>query len=73
MIVVSRMMGHKSTRMVELVYGQLGLNSFQDAAETCAGYVTNFCANVPIPDEIENEAEKAKTPQTVSKRGFRVL
>ena len=35
-IVVSRMMGHKSTRMVEQVYGQLGLNSFQDAAETCA-------------------------------------
>ena len=67
------MMGHKSTRMVDQVYGQLGLNSFQDAAETCAVYVTDFCANVPIPGEIENEAEKAKSPQTVRKRGFRVL
>ena len=48
-------------------------NSVSTASRTLrkrVPYATNVCANVATPDEIENETEKAKPPQTVRKRGF---
>lgn len=62
-LTVAQMLGHSSTRMVELVYGRLTEKTFQDAASVCAVFVTNNCANLPIPDEFDEGAEKAKTPQ----------
>lgn len=63
-IVVSRMMGHKSTRMVELVYGQLGLNSFEGAGARCAAYVTESLSNLGKPGDLGTEPEKKKPAQT---------
>ncbi len=62
--------------MVELVYGRLTEKTFQDAASVCAVFVTNNCANLPIPGEIDTGAEKAKTPQIAVKgvsEGFKAV
>jgi integrase len=72
---VSRMMGHKSTRMVEQVYGQLGLNSFADAgdlvsqyverglAEKRAKYVSKTCSSETKSDTPDTDPENQKTLQ----------
>lgn len=44
LLTVSRMLGHRSTRMVEAVYGQLSEDTYRSAADRCAAFVTEAFA-----------------------------
>tara|TARA_R110002073_G_scaffold336458_3_gene533691 strand:- start:47930 stop:49132 length:1203 start_codon:yes stop_codon:yes gene_type:complete len=67
-LTVAHMLGHSTTRMVELVYGRLDDATYQDAAKKCAVYVTAKLSKAATSDACENIAPKPKTPQTANLR-----
>lgn len=63
-LTVAQMLGHSSTRMVEMVYGRLSEQTYKEAAERCAVFVTKGCSNLKKTDESETETENLKPSQT---------